>query len=262
MIREQAPLEADACFKALGLKPGASESAKRAAYIALAKRWHPDINASEGARAKFDEIQQAYRVVRFADSNNPLLTHSSTSANGFVRRGGAVRCSGCHRPSVHLRYRTFTTITSFLIMARRSEAGGILCPDCARRASLKASLATGLVGWWSVPGVFLAPIAIFRNACGGSVDYNVELPLLYHNLLAFKLEGNAYAVGELAQFLAANPRYLSIEAKLHVAGLLYNVSLDEPWPTRAGGLHGFFGALLHVFCAVMVPLLILGVYAG
>ena len=262
MIRGQAPLEVAAYFKALGLEPGASESAKRAAYIALAKLWHPDVNASEGARSKFDEIQQAYRIVRFVDSNCQPRADSSSSVVGLRCRAGPVRCSRCHRSSVQLRHRTFTIVRSFLVVARRSYAGGILCPTCARRGALKASFATGLVGWWSLPGFFLAPLAIFRNACGGSVDYNIDLPLLYHNLLAFRHEGNSHAVGEIAQLLAANPRHLSIQARLHVAGLLDNVSADASWPADAGRLRRLVEALPHVFCALLVPFLILGVYAG
>ena len=43
----------------LGLKPGATEDEIKSNYKNLVKKWHPDINPSEEAKTKIQEINEA-----------------------------------------------------------------------------------------------------------------------------------------------------------------------------------------------------------
>ena len=47
----------------LGLKRAATKGEIKAAYFELAKKYHPDINPSPGAKAKFEKIVEAYEVL-------------------------------------------------------------------------------------------------------------------------------------------------------------------------------------------------------
>lgn len=50
-------------YEVLGVKRGASEDEIRRAYRELARKYHPDVNKSSDAQAKFTEIQEAYDVL-------------------------------------------------------------------------------------------------------------------------------------------------------------------------------------------------------
>lgn len=51
-------------YEVLGLKKGASKDEITKAYRSLAKKYHPDINKSPDAPQKFEEIQEAYDVLK------------------------------------------------------------------------------------------------------------------------------------------------------------------------------------------------------
>ncbi len=51
-------------YEVLGLKKGADKAEITKAYRSLAKKYHPDINKSPDAPKKFEEIQEAYDVLR------------------------------------------------------------------------------------------------------------------------------------------------------------------------------------------------------
>ncbi|GLX78764.1 curved DNA-binding protein [Thalassotalea insulae] len=53
-------------YQILGLEPDASAKEIKTAYRKLAHKYHPDMNPSEGADAKFKEVAEAYHVL-----NNP-----------------------------------------------------------------------------------------------------------------------------------------------------------------------------------------------
>ena len=50
-------------YALLGLSENASEEDVRKAYRNLVKRYHPDVNSSNDANARFILIQQAYEVL-------------------------------------------------------------------------------------------------------------------------------------------------------------------------------------------------------
>jgi hypothetical protein len=55
-------------YETLGVRPTASTDAIKRAYRRLAKRYHPDLNKSRGAKEIFLEVKDAYEVL-----SNPLL---------------------------------------------------------------------------------------------------------------------------------------------------------------------------------------------
>lgn len=57
-------------YAALGIDPGADQEVITAAYRALAKKYHPDTGATAGtaSQQRFEEVQQAYEVLRSPDS--------------------------------------------------------------------------------------------------------------------------------------------------------------------------------------------------
>jgi curved DNA-binding protein len=54
-------------YKILGVDPDADDKAIKAAYRRLARKYHPDVSAEEGAEDKFKELSEAYEVLRDTD---------------------------------------------------------------------------------------------------------------------------------------------------------------------------------------------------
>lgn len=54
-------------YEILGVAPGADGMAIRAAYRALIRRYHPDVNASDDAAGQAAAINEAYRCLRDRD---------------------------------------------------------------------------------------------------------------------------------------------------------------------------------------------------
>ena len=50
-------------YEILGIKRGASDSEIKSAYRKLARKYHPDVNKTKEAEAKFKEINEAYEVL-------------------------------------------------------------------------------------------------------------------------------------------------------------------------------------------------------
>ena len=47
----------------LGVSRGSSQGEIKKAYFKMAKQYHPDVNKSEGAKSKFEEINEAYETL-------------------------------------------------------------------------------------------------------------------------------------------------------------------------------------------------------
>lgn len=60
---QSASVKVSAAYKTLGLKAGASAAEIKAAYRAMSKKWHPDVNKAPNALEKMAEINNAYDLL-------------------------------------------------------------------------------------------------------------------------------------------------------------------------------------------------------
>lgn len=74
---------ADRHYSILGVDKEASVQEIRRAYYHLAKRWHPDVNSSSGAKERFQEISEAYRVLSDPELRN---TYDHGSPDPWVQQ--------------------------------------------------------------------------------------------------------------------------------------------------------------------------------
>ncbi len=88
------------CYTILNLKYGASKDEVKNAYRQLAKRYHPDINPSTNARAKFIEINKAYETL-----SNLALDYFTPKTNGIRREEYLRNKKNYHDEEFHRRAR-------------------------------------------------------------------------------------------------------------------------------------------------------------
>lgn len=239
-------------YRVLGLSPGASPDMVRSAYVRLIKRWHPDINPAPRAHARFQRLTEAYRALTAID-----MVHADWHAPeqreldaGQVALA-PLRCDRCGILALQPRHIRFPIIISALVYSWRRYDAGNFCPGCARKEALRASLITGLLGWWSVQGPFRVPRAILRNARGGEVDFERSLRLIYHNLLAYRQDGEAGVAAELGRLINASRQSLSLEASLIIASLPRDhppaPDGPDPWSSRPVDM------IRHLLCGAFAP---------
>lgn len=174
-------------YAALGLPPGADMAAIKAAYRSRVKSVHPDRNRSGQATEEFQRLAEAYRVLRDvvhraeydATGVHPLI------ADGDDYPATPFACSRCGTVTAQPRYVAFHQVKSFLLWAKRSRIEGIFCRHCADVAAVRASTATWITGWWSLPGLLLAPAALIRNLFGGTKPRDQNARLLIRQARAF-----------------------------------------------------------------------------
>lgn len=196
----------------LSVSPGASHAECRAAYIALAKEWHPDRNSDPEAAARFIRLSVAY-----AASVRATGARAHGAGDGAV--GKVLRCQGCSGRVDVPKRAEFTGIISLLVWSKRWNVAGIFCARCARSVALKTAAVSLFFGWWSVQGVVLAPLSILRSARGGRQDKAINFKLACHNLVALAAAGELDEARTLARLIVAEGHSLPVTVARLVSSL-------------------------------------------
>lgn len=186
-------------LRRLGLAPGADAAAIRAAYLRLARQLHPDLSDGETG-ARFADVAAAYRGLSDAAADGPAGIAAAQPSRCLYCGGGA-----------ELGRASWESVTSFVIGSRSRVTEAVCCARCAGRRALKATAHSGLLGWWSPVGPFLALRAARRNARPHRPGAPLDLKLLLHHPVA---------VAKAATPTAIPAKPLAGAALLHALALL------------------------------------------
>jgi hypothetical protein len=189
----------------------ASPGELRRAYRRQAKRLHPDANNSNEATGEFQQLQDAYRVLqnprlRLAyDASKIAVPQTKITFPEFGSRPNLrpFKCQRCDQPTAQPRYAIYWTVISNLVYAIRRADMGLFCVGCARKASLRATIVTAVLGWWSLPGLVHSARAIFRNAAGGERLRGGDSMLLWNSAILFYNKGDGRMAKGLAKQVVA-----------------------------------------------------------
>lgn len=248
-------------YRALGVSPAADPDEIKNAYRRLAKETHPD-TARGGSEFQFHKIYNAYKILsddeaRARYDRRFTLEDAEHSWLGIQ----PVKCSRCEKVTAQPRVLTFERIFSFLFFSFHRPIEGIFCTRCAQTASVRASFATALFGWWAVPfAPFLTLRAIARNAIGGTRDLEAEHELLWQNSRAFAAQGNrklSYALATKItnaddSEIAEGARELVEDMEARGANPK-KIKLKDPWRIKP------LAAMTHLTLAAILPVGIGGV---
>jgi curved DNA-binding protein CbpA len=248
-------------YRALGVSPAADPDEIKNAYRRLAKETHPD-TARGSSEFQFHKIYNAYKILsdieaRARYDRRFTLDDAEHSWLGIH----PVKCSRCHKVTAQPRVLTFDRIFSFLFFSFHRPTEGVFCTRCAQTASVRASFATALFGWWAVPfAPFLTLRAIARNALGGTRDLETEQELLWQNSRAFAAQGNRKLSYALATKLtdaddseiAEGAREFTEDMEARGANPK-KIKLKDPWRIKP------LAAMTHLTLAAILPVGIGGV---
>ncbi|CAA7623128.1 DnaJ domain-containing protein [Magnetospirillum sp. SS-4] len=246
-------------YATLGLTPGADMDAIKKAYRARVKAVHPDRNASSRARDEFQRLLEAYAVLRDVVRR---AEYDTTGATGIDDDddppAGAIpiSCSCCGSLTAQPRYVAYHTVRSFLVWAKTGRLEGIFCRACADKTAVRASIITWLWGWWSPPGLLLAPLALLRNLFGGSKPRVENTRILLRQGRAFLARGETELARSLALQAARFARRPDDRARVED---LLHATRSVPVDRRLKSRWALGGG---VFLAQVLPLAALPVTAG
>lgn len=245
-------------YAILGLAPGADAGAIKSAYRSRVKTVHPDRNASKRAQEEFQRVIEAYGVLKdvVRRAEYDTFGQEATHDDDAQVAGAPIACCGCGALTAQPRYVVYHWVRSYLVWAKNGTVEGIFCRACADRAAVRASTITWAWGWWSLPGLLLAPLALLRNLLGGSKPRHENARVLIRQGRAFLGRGEL----ELARSLALQAgRFARLpDDRARVEDLMHatrdvpdNRRLKARW--RLGG---------GVFLAQALPLMALPVTIG
>ncbi|MDP6352948.1 MAG: DnaJ domain-containing protein [Alphaproteobacteria bacterium] len=222
----------------LGAAPEASVDEIKSAYRDRVKETHPD-SGGGGDTDAFRRITEAYNVLGDAEARAAYDTvcrdlgridaDSEPSRSARPRQGRRARrrtrpeprpraepkpepepeveptgpepvpCSVCGTISAQPRYVVITRVIGLVLRSSTRRIEGVFCRACADRAAIKASLATWLLGWWSLPrGPVEAARALLRNLASGQKPADRNAELLAGQARAFAARGQKDLASDLA----------------------------------------------------------------
>jgi hypothetical protein len=229
-------------YASLESTPYASNDELKGAYRRLVKTHHPDVNKNAAGAERFKNISEAYAILSDTQQRARYDAECFIPSKNTDRNEGLdavewqpIKCSICSQSTAQPRYAVFWQVHSFIFWTRRQAFQGIFCAECAHKIAFKCSAISALTGWWSVPGLFLNPISILRNALGGKSSTVEGYDLIWHNALAFVSIGDLKLGYALARQVKNTRSKLSEDAlilmdKLEQRGIAKNLpDLIDPW---------------------------------
>src|SRR5690242_8556663 len=111
-------------YATLGVSSNAEAAEIKAAYRRRAKELHPDQNRAPDAAAQFRLLNEAYEALNDPASRALYDTAALEAAKAGPAPGRKppepIVCSCCGKVTAQPRYAIFFTVTSFLVVTRRS----------------------------------------------------------------------------------------------------------------------------------------------
>lgn len=247
-------------YAALGIEPNAPPGEIRRAYRRQAKKLHPDANPSRESTREFQRLNDAYRMLRNPrlrlayDASTVGVPQTFTTFPEFGSRpnAGLLRCQFCRKATVRPRLAIYWSIVSNLIYASRRPQMGMFCAPCARRTALRATLTSACLGWWSLPGMILTPLAILRNAKGGERSPDSDTMLLWNSALRFYTRGDARIAKGLAKEVAESSTTYATFGRNMLKHLDY-LRPNERGTVKNSWLAHRSDRLKHLLMALVVP---------
>lgn len=181
-------------YRILEIEVTASAADIKAAFRRRAMELHPDRNASPGATAAFQRLNEAYALLSDPSSRAQYDTAEietpSRESPAQRERPEPIACSVCGKVTAQPRYVIFMEVKSWVFMTTRTPLQGIFCSSCAEKKALRATTVTWMLGWWGIPwGPIYSVAAILRNLIGGEVPAIVNARLSLHQAWAFAVAG-------------------------------------------------------------------------
>ena len=208
-------------YKTLGISQDASLNEIKKAYRRLALELHPDKNPSKEATRLFQELTEAYNILidpsKRAEYDSLSAIIDEATEDYYDEHEDKIpepySCSSCGKVPAQPRYAIFYTVKSFIFATYQTPVQGIFCPQCADKTSLRASLTTWLLGWWSIWGPFYSVHALIVNLFGGKKPEDVNARILSYQAWVFARQGMddlARAVAQVALKFAKQEEQISI----------------------------------------------------
>ncbi len=198
-------------YKILGVGTNASAAEIKTSYRRKAMEYHPDRCSLPNAKALFQQVEEAYRVLHDPASRSRYdasAVETPDSATSKPEVPEPVHCSVCGVVSAQPRYVIFYRTASFILATRSEPIQGIYCRKCAEKEAIKATLFTWFLGWWGIPfGPIYTVRALVINLFGGKRPSDVNARILAHQAWYFAAIGKfeiAQAVAEQALDFALN----------------------------------------------------------
>jgi len=255
-------------YQALGLSPGAADDDIKNAWRHLARQWHPDRNPGKDTTARFQQISEAYDILRDADKRRDYdaegirrqqiirsaTTAPSTSASPMPLVAVHV-CSACQCLSAQLRVVRFYKVYGLIIKTMLKRQTAILCPRCALRRGFVTNMYNWVLGWWAFPsGPFRVLESGFINMRGGQLLRSETVSLLVQQAQAFAQTGQLkLAQGLLQSALDMSPDRAHYQQVVKIRSQLFG----DIAPARLKNQWRFFGQALYMIQLVIQILLCL-----
>ena len=253
-------------YKILEVDSEASLEVIEAAYRRLARRYHPDVNASQDAKSKMQELNEAYSVLRDPQQRMSYDSYLSAQADAQARRtttsntGSSQRqpdatpppkpepepsaratqsnlydepswimataCEKCGRSDASLRFAQFPFVISIILVTFRRGDRGLFCSSCRREKMTTAKLLTLLLGWWGIPWGPIYTLGVLFNSGEGVIDAKLNADYLRY------LGAYFVRVGNMLEARRAIQSSLNLQHDSELAAVAHSIFGNDLMPSQ------------------------------